>query len=262
MLIRFLSIAFVLMVLFGCENQKIIRTDDLRVIKSVCEKANSQTLVVFDMDNVLTESTERIFQADLYPKIKNIVMEYQKQVKEMPLSEREKQKAAQWKVAVCLVDEKMPQLIRLLQERNIRVLMLTANPHGKLADINPIEDLCDFRLKNLGIDFEKSWSLPDFERDFNTDLTVYSKGKIFTLESKEIALQKFLNNIPKCKFQKIIFVDDKRKNLKKIEKLSEKLHMNFVGIEYVRVFTKPRPQTDLYFVKQRFDQFRNKKTHH
>ena len=138
----------------GCESRnhsEIIRTDDLETIKSVCSEANSHTLVIFDMDNVLIESTERAFQADLYPRIKKIVDQYREQVKKMSPSDQEKQKGAQWKIPVCLVDNGMPVLIKSLQDRDIKVLMLTANPHGKIASVNSIEDLCDSRLRALDV---------------------------------------------------------------------------------------------------------------
>ncbi len=289
MLGRFAVVTFVLLSLFGCEfghensdrpeniatdkfgreyggegepklegrnHSEIIRTDNLETIKSACVEANSQTLVIFDMDNVLTESTERAFQADLYPRIKKIVDQYREQVKKMSPSDQEKLKGVQWKIPVCLVDNGMPLLIKSLQDREIKALMLTANPHGRIASVNSIEDLCDSRLRALGIDFGKSWYSVDIKPCFNTDLTIFHKGEIFTLESKEVALKRFLEHIPEYKFQKIIFVDDKRKNLEKVKNMAEKSGMDFVGIEYFRVFTKNRLKTDLSSVKERFEQLK------
>ncbi|MBO4405808.1 MAG: DUF2608 domain-containing protein [Alphaproteobacteria bacterium] len=263
MLIRLISATFMVLCLFGCEfarenrnHQEIIRTDDLETIKSVCDEADSQTLVIFDMDNVLTEPTERAFQADLYPKIGKIVDQYREQVKKMSPPDQEKLKGAQWEIPVCLVDESMPLLIRSLQDRGIKVLMLTANPHGRIANIDSIENLCDARLLALGIDFGKSWHSVNVKRRFDTDLTIFYKGEVFTLESKEIALKRFLEHIPEQKFQKIIFVDDKRKNLEKVKNLAEKLEMDFFGIEYFRVFTKNRPKTDFSLMKERFEQLK------
>ena len=252
---RFAVIAFVLLSLFGCEferessdrpenietgkfrneyrgrenepgredknHSKIIRTDDLETIKSACAGADPRTLVIFDMDNVLTESMERAFQSDLYPKSKKIVDQYEEQVKKMSPSDQEKLKGAQWEIPVCLVDNGMPLLIKSLQDREIKVLMLTANPHGKIASVNSIEDLCDSRLRALGINFGKSWHSIDIKGDFDTDLTIFHRGEIFTLESKEVALKRFLEHIPEYKFQKIIFIDDKRKNLEKVKKLTK-----------------------------------------
>ena len=73
--------------LAGCGNQQIIKTDNLETVKSLCDEADSQTLVIFDMDNVLTESTERAFHADLYPQIKDVVDEFRNHVKKLPPSE-------------------------------------------------------------------------------------------------------------------------------------------------------------------------------
>ena len=79
----------------GCGNQQIVETDDLEVVKSLCDGADSQTLVIFDMDNVLTESVERAFQADLYPQVKDVVDKFRKRMKKLPLSEQEKLWAGQ-----------------------------------------------------------------------------------------------------------------------------------------------------------------------
>ena len=243
--------------LAGCGNQQIIKTDNLETVKSLCDEADSQTLVIFDMDNVLTESTERAFHADLYPQIKDVVDEFRNHVKKLPPSEQEKLRGAQWEIPVCLVDESMPELIESLQNRDVKVLMLTANPHGKVANVDSIENLCDSRLKNLGINFEKSWLSVDIKRGFNNELTIFHKGEIFTLESKEIALKRFFEHLPEYNFRKIIFLDDKRKNLEKVKKLAENQNKTFIGIEYLRVFTKKRPKTDLFFIKNRFKQLIN-----
>lgn len=289
-MVKFAFIAFVLLSLFGCEferessdrpenietgkfrneyrgrenepgredknHSKIIRTDDLETIKSACAGADPRTLVIFDMDNVLTESMERAFQSDLYPKIKKIVDQYKEQVKKMSPSDQEKLKGAQWEIPVCLVDNGMPLLIKSLQDREIKVLMLTANPHGKIANVDSIEALCDSRLRALGINFEKSWPSVDIKRDFDNELTIFYKGEIFTLESKEIALKRFLECSPKHEFGKIIFLDDKRKNLEKVKNLAKKLKKVFIGVEYFRVFTKKRPKIDLSLVKEHFERLK------
>lgn len=240
--------------LVGCENQQIVKTDNLKVVKSLCDGADSQTLVIFDMDNVLTESMERAFQADLYPQVKDVVDKFRKHIKKLPPPEQERLRGTQWEIPVCLVDESMPELIKSLQNRNVKVLMLTANPHGKISNINSIEQLCDSRLRALGINFEKSWPSVDIKHNFDNELTIFYKGEIFTLESKEIALKKFLECLPKHKFRKIIFLDDKRRNLEKVKNLAEKLNNEFIGIEYYRVFTKKRPKTDIFLIKKRLQQ--------
>jgi len=246
---------FLGMVLSGCVEQKILKTDKLEIIKSICERVDNQTLVIFDMDNVLTESKERAFQADLYDDIKDIVAEYRISVKKLPSYEQEKLKCAQWLVPVQLVDEHMPELVQQLQSRNIKTLMLTLNPHGKLGSIDSIEELCISRLKSMRIDFDKSWNMPMFKlHDANEKLLgVFYKGGIFTLSSKELALNAFLNQVPSYKFTKIIFIDDNRENLQKIRDFAKVRNWDYVGIEYSKVFTKKRQKANINQIKHQFD---------
>ncbi len=207
------------------------------------------------MDNVLTESKERAFHADVYNQIKDIIREYKTYTAKSSRDEQEELKCAQWHVPVQLVDVELPKLITELQDRSIKTLMLTQNPYGKLRDIESIEEFCHSRLKSLGIDFDKSWRLPSmmiYDKDQNV-LGSFHKGGIFTLNSKELALEQFLKNISSHKFNKIVFVDDKRKNLEKVWKLAEKLGMEYIGIEYTKAFTKKRKDVDVKEVKQKFD---------
>ncbi len=246
---------FLGMVLSGCVEQKILKTDKLEIIKSVCEQADNQTLVIFDMDNVLTESKERAFQADLYNDIKDIVAEYRISVKKLPSFEQKKLKCAQWLVPVQLVDEHMPELIQQIQSRNIKTLMLTLNPHGKLGSIDSIEELCISRLKSMRIDFCKSWNMSMFKlHDSNKKLLgIFYKGGIFTLSSKELALDAFLKQVPTYKFTKIIFIDDNRGNLKKVRDFAKVRNWDYDGIEYSKVFTKKRQKANINQIKHQFD---------
>ena len=82
---------------------------------------------------------------------------------------------------------------------------------------------------------------------------VFYKGGIFTLSSKELALNAFLNQVPSYKFTKIIFIDDNRENLQKIRDFAKVRNWDYVGIEYSKVFTKKRQKANINQIKHQFD---------
>ena len=241
--------------LLGCEQQKILKTDQLSLIQDICGNADENTLIIFDMDNVLTESKERAFQADIYDQIKDIVQEYKQCTARLSKIEQEELKCAQWHVPVQLVDTRFPKLIENLQDKNIKTLLLSQNPYGKLGTIKSIEELCYFRLKNLGIDFSKSWNISPtvIYSNKHKSLGSFYRGEIFTLNSKDLALEQFLTRISPLKFKKIIFIDDKRRNLENIQDLTKRLNLIYIGIEYTKGFPKERDAPDIKKIRKQFD---------
>lgn len=238
-MLKYLFYFSLVFMLSACSEQQILKTDSMELLSSICKGADSQTLVIFDMDNVLTDQ-ERAFQSDLYDQIKNIVSDYKKVFKNLSPADQEKIKCEQWLIPVQLVDDCMPKLIKTIQSRGVKTLMLTSNPCGKLGSLESIEELCISRLEHFGIDFSKSWNISELRlRDEeNKSLGIFYKGGIFTLTAKPLALKSFLKQIPNCKFTKIIFIDDKKENLEKMLNFSKIQNLNYIGIEYSKVFTK------------------------
>jgi hypothetical protein len=77
----------------------------------------------------------------------------------------------------------------------------------------------------------KANDIKGIEETVNSIDTEIDKGK---------ALKAFLNHY-KLKFKKIIFIDDRKKNLESVEKTISKLNIPFVGIEYTAAVMHTEP---------------------
>ena len=120
-----------------------------------------------------------------------------------------------------------PAVIATLQNKDICAMILTNRSM-------PLKDITISELKRLGIDLSVNCLFKD---DINLDIThkgKFSHGIIFAANNdKGQILFLFLEKIgylPK----KIIFVDDKLKYVKAVERETEKRNIEFVGIRYCR----------------------------
>jgi hypothetical protein len=139
------------------------------------------------------------------------------------------------------VDPKMISLIQSLQKSNIKVLALTNCATGKFGLIPNTENWRIAELHKHGYYFDKSWkdvgsidlkSLIKDAIDFNP---VYKHGILFVDQTgkKGPVLNAFLKYV-EIKPKKIIFVDDKSKNLLSVEKFAKQHNIEFVGIKYTK----------------------------
>lgn len=83
-------------------------------------------------------------------------------------------------------------------------------------------DLLEINFKNLTSHVNELEIYPSF---YNGMLFAagYDKGELFKF---------FILKLPQYKFKRIIFIDDKMKNLKSMEKIAESIKTDFTGIEY------------------------------
>jgi hypothetical protein len=239
---------------------EIITTDKIEDIEIEFALADNETLVIFDMDWVIWESTDRAFHADIREAVKPIMESFKKYFEKQNQDEKEALDAALWKIDAQPVDSKMPLLINVLQSRGIKTLLLTANLNGKVADIESVESLCYRKLKNFGIDFKQSWKnlnridFKETEVKGKKLIPFFGNGMIFTcMVPKGEILRDFLGKLPQYKFKKIVFIDDRMKNLESVRKVSEEIGIRFIGIEYTRVKTKKRSSFDLKKIKSQVD---------
>ncbi|MDR1289323.1 MAG: DUF2608 domain-containing protein [Holosporales bacterium] len=181
---------------------KIITTDKIEDIEAEFERADENTLVVFDCDGVLTTiSWDR----------------------------------AKSNRQTILVNKKMPQLVDELQQREIKTVVLTAlsaKASKKLQ--NPIKWRIE-TLKSLGYHFEKSF--PSLENCWlpmpnNQPDSAYDQGVICCGRTrKDDSLKAFLG-YASCHPSKIIFIDDSIRNIQHVEAFCKERRVVFVGIEY------------------------------
>ena len=123
------------------------------------------------------------------------------------------------------IEKQTPNLIRYLQSRGLLAMGLTARSL-------PLVERTIEQLSLIDVDFTRN-SLYDHEIYVTLDFpALYKHGVFYCSDNcKGQILLHFFDNInyhPK----KIIFVDDKMKNIKAVEKYVEEKGIEFVGLRY------------------------------
>ncbi len=246
---KFISFIFVIVACYYTTCfAEILKANDIKGIEETLASINQDTLVIFDVDDVLIMPKDQILQSHHRSYLHKLEKALAKQEKEVELF---------WGVILSqrqsiLVDKRMPQILNELHSKGIKVLALTHAMTGKLGGIPSMKDWRYNELIHHGYDFEKSWQgvkentfsgLEKSENRLSKDVSsppMFFKGIIFTEIDKGEALAAFLSHY-KLKFKKIIFIDDKKKNLAAVERIASKLNIAFVGIEYTAAAMPTEP---------------------
>lgn len=220
-----------------------IKTNDIHKIESEVVQATPETLVIFDVDDVLMHPHDQILKAQNKPYLEELEKKLEKRMEE--------EKADTLYSLIFLqrkngpVDPRIIQLIIHLQAKGIKVLALTNCFTGKFGAIASMEDWRVNELQQLGYHFENSWKntkshvFKELIKQTGHGLSAKSEsaslfkdGVVFASGvSKGDALTAFLAYAGLSP-QKIIFIDDKKKHLESVEKVAKDLGIPFVGIEY------------------------------
>jgi hypothetical protein len=243
---------------------KIITTDKISDIEAEFAQADNETLVIFDYDDVLLEPVDAALLTEnekVSDKIAVDLMKGKSVSKDqmiIALSVLTRDMKTQ------LVHEKWSLLITVLQSCGIKTILLTSCGAGKQGVVDAVENVRRNHLLNVRIDFRKSWisvkrfEFPNIPRKHyplcNTHFCAFVDGMLFADGAdKGHALKAFLAKIPQYKFKKIIFVDDKLKNLKSVEKICNEIGAQFVGIEFTHSKIKKHPVLNPERVKKQYE---------
>lgn len=239
-----ITLALLLVFVWRGAFAEIIQTPNLTPIETAIKKADSSTLVVFDVDDVLITAKDQILQ----PSNKKLL-----EILNKGLESRYSEKAAQklWSIILLErvdepVDPQMVSLIKETQARGIKVMALTNAWTGSFGNIPSLEEWRVRELEDFGYTFKDSWStlkskiFSDSKSKDPKRLPVFKNGVLFTCDlPKGDILKVFLKHasfLPK----KIILVDDKRKHLKSVEAFSRDVGILFIGFEYTAVADRPK----------------------
>jgi hypothetical protein len=203
---------------------QIVESNSIEVVKNFVAP---DTLFIFDYDNVLVEGKEDYgfdawFCAMLAELEKKGASKAVAKAKLLPIYEN-----IQRSSAVQVVEPCTKALIEYLKSEGHNVMILT------IRSICLIETV--FRqLKSVGIDIERG---AISENGVNATLCTmgskYLNGVLFCDTcSKGPALKAFLSGRPELRVKKIVFVDDKLKNLESVKVAAQELGSKFVGIRY------------------------------
>ena len=228
----------------GDERIKMLRTKNIEIIEKEFASANKNTLFITDITDVLLEPKSQLFKTPNEALLNRFLNDFISKGCGQNKLEREKVFSIVVQQPVEPVDENFVRIIRELQERNVKVLALTNGLIGSFGYIDSMEDFSIQQLNDLGYHLENSWSeLKSITLTLESGKQIlFKNGVIFVSKltskaSKGECLLAFLEHI-RIQPKKIIFVDDKRKNLESVAEIARKIGARFVGIEYTGALEK------------------------
>jgi hypothetical protein len=202
-------------------------------IRSELSRADQNTLVVFDVDDVLITYEDMVLRpcgARFRPSSWEGI-----DPKEIPYLMSIMLSSSK----TILVEPFLPQLIKTLQLRGVKTMALTAARTGKFGVIDNAEDWRVAVLKGFGIDF--SVSFPQGKVIFfdqggrkESEYSLFKEGILF-LGNESMTKGKLLVQFLKTSGltpEKIIFIDDKMAHLISVETEVNAAKIPFQGYQY------------------------------
>lgn len=227
-------------------NTKIIETCNIADVLSHID--GPETVVVFDIDNTLIKPESDLGGDQWFMHITTHIM------KNMNICFNEALKITlpfyfhvNNFINIIPVEPITPHIIQLLNAEHIPTLALTTRSL-------PFKEQTNIQLTLAGIHFSHEM-LPRYEIDcsFNCP-ALYSHGIIFAGNNDKGTLLLHMLNFFAVKPKKIIFVDDKMKNIISVEDALKKKNIAFTGIRYARLdsevarFNADKAEQELYFL--------------
>jgi hypothetical protein len=218
---------------------EIIKTNDTKIIEQTLQSVDTDTLVIFDVDDVLMHADDQILKSKNADACKVLVKKLKQQVGKDKIQEVTSIILLTRKNSP--VDLSMVNIIEDLQKRDIKVLALTNCATGKFGLIPNTENWRIAELSKHGYYFDKSWknlkdiNLKSLMKVTNDANPIYKAGIVFVDQTgaKGPVLDAFLTYAT-IKPKKIIFIDDKSKNLVSVEEFAKQHNIEFIGIEYTK----------------------------
>lgn len=231
----------------------ILKTHDFTTMQQIVLNADHDTLVIFDVDDVLVQPADQIFQSRNKQYLLQLDKELSSRVPPYKL-EYIRSKIA-FKQQEKLVDARILELLTNLRQNKINTVALTNCATGQVGKISKFEDWRVTRLAKLGIDFSAHNTLPDIYIDSVTPVEgkpTIKSGIVFTgYADKGAVLEAVLNKFS-MRPKRIIFIDDKLQNLKSVEAVARQYNIEFVGVEYCVVKTLQTEELNTERAKYQF----------
>lgn len=242
---------------------KIIKTNDIKVIETRLRSADKNTLVIFDVNNVLMNWNDQILKSKNAGAAKKLM----KSLKARISNKKQRKEIISilfLESKTSPVDMRMISLVSDLQNSNIKVLMLTSWSTGSFGLIPKAEDLRLVQLAEHGYNFKKSWPhlqtkhLRALIEDPRTSDPIYKDGVVFIDQAtKSESLEAFLK-YANFKPKKITFVDDKVEHLGSVNQFAQNHNIEFMGIEYTKAYDEMQP-LNLDIAKLQFEVLEKRK---
>ena len=219
---------------------------EIKSMKEILKEVDSQTLLVFDLDNTLMEPLQSLGSDQWYYYIIKKYKEVDKLSDQEAYDKADKVwNQTQWLIQVKAVENLTPELIRQLQKKKIKMMGLTARTYD-------ISDITLKQLSSIGIHLGHSVSSQDMSFQL-VDMAHFKDGIVFQGEhnSKGAVFVEFLKKL-NLKPKKVVFVDDKQKHVNSMEKALGEAKIKYIGFRYgsadkrVEKFNKDFEDYDLF----------------
>jgi hypothetical protein len=192
--------------------EEIIR--ETESIISVSEHIRNDTWVIFDLDNTVIEPVTELGGDEWFVLLSKFATTVEKD-KGMAFALLI-YAAVQRHIHVKAVEPGVVALINKLQDHGTPVLALTAR------NINVKQDTID-QLKSIGI---------DFSRNLPREMVINTEGIIFcNAKDKGEVWERFLLRCS-CIPEHVVMIDDKKRHLDRMSKVTKELHIHFTGLRY------------------------------
>lgn len=238
--VRSLIILGAMVFTFEALASSIEKIEKINQIKSKIKEADSNTLVIWDIDNVI------MMPQDAYTLSRNKHRKELWQELQNELSDEQIKHLysiitinAKWQ----LVEPEVLLLMADLEKRNIPTVALSTFGTGKYGIIDKREMIRLRDLKSVHIDFTPTSpfavdaEFPELASEHG--IPMIKNGVIFTTElDKAQVLGKVLQHFA-YRPREIIFIDDQLKNLESVSLLCQSLGIKFHGFHYVAVSLLP-----------------------
>ncbi len=224
---------------------------DLSEIEQDIFASATDTLVIFDVDFVLTTPKDEIFIQSATTEGRKVIDDFY-----LDLRSRWSKKDVEYVHSIVLssqawraVTPETPLIFTRIKNKGYKILGLTASGAGKFGIIDSLDKWRIEGLNALGINFDKhlleigpgglDGSIENIDEyyaraKYSTAVGV-SGGIVFTSQvPKGKVLEAYLP-LAKIKPKKIIFIDDRIENLKSVAEYCEKNDIQYLGFEYLAV---------------------------
>ncbi|KKQ11335.1 MAG: hypothetical protein US22_C0032G0008 [candidate division TM6 bacterium GW2011_GWF2_36_6] len=278
----YLLLVFVLLPACSFFKSDIKEIDSIKEVALIFEHATNDDLFVFDVDQVILESTEPFMQArfDNNSELKKIADDFFEFIKSTKNPDAMDLFFSKMNLSVKTepVEQLLIDQILALQKRSIKVITLTALNTGKFGLIDRLEDWRYKQLLNLGLNFESSFEQKEivigelldaesinkkvrFKERTRKDAgpIVFYKGIICsTCYSKGPALKAFLDKAGYRPSQ-IYFFDDRPNNVKSVVQAMKTMGIKCQGFIYKAAAVKqPTDDLDIDVIKLQHELMRQR----
>lgn len=195
------------------------------------EMLDTESLVVFDVDRVLIENQDAILQAHNSALFRTLLLQAGGHLTQGQLNSLVSGISFQSRPK--LIEQEIADLILMLEQKNIRVIALTATSIGSIAKIGSIQDWRIKRLQELGLTFSfQNTPFHSFSELIGQGPSPVFKGGILfsATYSKGSVLKAFLQHI-NWKPSQVLFFDDLFINVSTVNN-----EMTALGVEKVCSF--------------------------